>query len=57
MWLLSQVCKNTEYLRNIFFPEAFLFMRKKMPTLRKRPVPPVTITTALACQCHPDKSL
>lgn len=37
MWLLSQARKNTEYLRNMFFPEAFLFMEEEMLTLHKTP--------------------
>lgn len=37
MWLLSQACKNTEYLRNIFFLEAFIFMEEEMLTLHKTP--------------------
>lgn len=37
MWLLSQAHKNTEYLRNIFFLEDFLFMEEEMLTLHKTP--------------------
>lgn len=56
MWLLSQAHKNTEYPRNIFFPEAFQFMEEEMLTLHKTPYNLFSNnTTALEFQSRPNK--
>lgn len=56
MWLLSRAHKNTQYPRNIFFPEAFLFMEEEVLTLHKTPCNLFSNnTTALEFQSPPNK--
>jgi len=58
MWLLSQAHKNTEYLRNIFYPEAFVFMEEEMLTVHRTPCTLCNSnTTFFEFLCHHDKSL